>query len=202
MEIDGTQVLTAVQYLSSTTYLTVSAGEYLVEILPTGTDTVALSDIVNLAANTENTAIAHGGANGYGLTLEALQDDNSAPAAGNGKVRFGHLAPFDPVLANPAADIRTDDGALVLGPVSYGDIAASYMELPAGEYDLRVTTAGGAELLINIAPFTLDDGDILYAVAVGDGGNQETGVFAYPTDLQGFLLPAEFELILPIIFLP
>ena len=76
------------------------------------TDRVVL---LSQAGLSDYTAIAHGGANGYDLSLEALLDDNNAPAAGNGKVRFGHLAPFDPVLANTAADIRTDDGSLVLG---------------------------------------------------------------------------------------
>ena len=104
VKLDGTQVLTDVHYLDSTTYITVTEGQYLVEVLPTGTSTVAISATVSLDENEDYTAIAHGGANGYPLTLAALLDDNSAPASGEGKIRFGHLAPFDPVLADTAAD--------------------------------------------------------------------------------------------------
>jgi hypothetical protein len=201
VKLGGTQVLTAFEYLSSTTYLTVPEGQYLVEVFPSGSMTPAITATVYLSAGVDYTAIANGGANGYGLSLAALVDDNSAPAAGSGKVRLGHLAPFDPVLANTAAEIRTDDGVLVAGPVLFGDITSGYLELPAAEYDLKVVAAGSGATLINIAPFSLNDGDILYALAVGDGANQATGVFAYPTDVQGFLLPLEYELFLPIVYL-
>jgi hypothetical protein len=147
------------------------------------------------------TVIAHGGANGYDLALQALLDDNDAPASGMGKVRFGHLAPFDPDLNDTEAEIRTDNGTVVAGPFLYGEIEELYAELDAGVYDLKVVATSDGATLINLAPFTLNEGDILYALAVGDGANQDLGVFAYPTDLQGFLLPQEalYELFLPVI---
>lgn len=194
VKIDGTPVLTAFQYLSSTTYFGTTAGDHLVQVFPTGSMTPAISTTVNLTDGVDYSAFAIGGANGYTLTLKPEVDDNSAPASGNGKVRFGHLAPFAPVLADTEAEIRTDDGTLVAGPIFYGDIAATYLELAAGEYDLKVVAAGDGTTLINLAPFTLTDGDILYALAVGDGTNQDPGVFAYPTDTEGFLLPQEANL--------
>ncbi|HSG15503.1 MAG TPA: DUF4397 domain-containing protein, partial [Anaerolineae bacterium] len=193
VKLDGSQVLTDFRYLSSTTYIELPVGEYLVEVFPTGEMTPAISGTVDLAENEDYTAIAQGGANGYPLALTALLDDNDLPAAGYGKVRFGHLAPFAPVLTDTEAEIRTDGGALVAGPFRFGEIEATYLELAAGEYDLEVTTPGAADVLIDLAPFTLSGGDILYALAVGDGTNQATGVFAYPTDLEGFLLPTEHE---------
>jgi hypothetical protein len=190
VKLDGTQVLTAVQYLSSTTYMEVVEGQYLAEIFPTGTMTPVISEVINLEEDEDYTAIAHGGANDYDLELVALEDDNSRPDSDEGNVRFGHLAPFDPIRANTEAEIRTDDGELVAGPFLYGEINSRYLELDAGVYDLEVTSVGGAEIFIDLAPFTLEERDILYVLVVGDGTNQALGVFAYPTDLEGFCRPA------------
>ena len=202
VKIDGTQVLTAFQYLSSTMYFETKAGEHLVQVFPSGSMTPAISTTVDLASNRDYSAFAIGGANGYDLMLKPQVDNNNTPAPGNGKVRFGHLAPFDAILANTEAEIRTDKGALVAGPFLYGLIETLYVELPAGIYDLWVTTAGGGQVLINLAPFTINEGDILYALAVGDGSNQELGVFAYPTDKMGELLPTEplFKIYFPVMF--
>jgi hypothetical protein len=199
VKLNGTQVLTAFQYLSSTTYIEVPEDQYLVEVFPTGSMAPAITANVNLSNYVDYTAFAIGGANGYALTLKPEVDDNGSPAMGNGKVRFGHLAPFDPVLANTEAEIQTDDGAPVAGPFEYGDID-DYIELPAGFYDLRVVTSPGGQTIIELFPFELKEGDILYAVAVGDGTNQAPGVFAYPTDVEGFLLPEEINIYFPVIF--
>jgi len=202
VKIDGMQILTDFQYLSSTTYLETTAGEHQVQVFPSGSMTPAISATVDLESNVDYSAFAIGGANGYSLTLKAEVDNNNAPVSGTGKVRFGHLAPFDPVPAKTAAEIRTDSGTLVAGPFLYEEIDNAYIELPAGTYDLWVTGAGGGPVFINLAPFTLNDGDILYALAVGDGSNQELNVFAYPTDVEGFLLPKEdlFKTYFPIVF--
>jgi hypothetical protein len=201
VKVDGTEVVTGFQYLDSTTYIEVADGEHLVEVFPTGVVTPVITGTVDLAANSDNTAIAHGGVYSYPLSLAVEVDDNSLPAAGMGKVRFGHLAPFTAVLSDTEAEIRTDNGSLVFGPVLYGDIAGTYLELAAGDYDLKITAPGNGEVLINLAPFTLKEGDILYALVVGDGTNQELGVFAYPTDVEGFLmtLEAKYQLYMPII---
>jgi hypothetical protein len=65
---------------------------------------------------------------------------------------------------------------------------APYIELPAGEYDLKITTPGGGTTLIDPKPVTLNDGDIVSAFATGDGGNQPLGVFALPSGQQGAFL--------------
>lgn len=186
--LDGTPVLTNFEFAESTAYLTVPAGEHLVEVWAGGA--VAISATVDLMDGMDYSAIAAGGANGHPLQLLAVVNDNTAPAAGHGKVRFGHLAPFAAVLTDTLADIRTDSGTVVVNDVPYGAVA-DYMELTAGEYDLQVTSPDGSELYIDLAPFTLAEGDIVYALAVGDGSNQDLDVFAWFTDMEGVLLPKE-----------
>ncbi|MGD9048359.1 MAG: hypothetical protein PVF77_09915, partial [Anaerolineae bacterium] len=69
----------------------------------------------------------------------------------------------------------------------------------AGEYDLKITNADGTVTLIDPMPVTLNDGDIVSLFAVGDGANQPLGVFAWPSDQVGFLLPLGYKLYFPII---
>ncbi len=101
------------------------------------------------------TAIAIGDGVNQPLSLLALVDDNTAPAAGNFKLRLGHLAPFADTLAGTMADVRLDDGTAVITDVVFGAVAP-YLELPAGTYDLKITTPGGGTTLINLAPVTFN----------------------------------------------
>jgi hypothetical protein len=92
------------------------------------------------------------------------------------------------------------DGTVILDDVSFG-ATAGYLELPAGEYDLKITSPDGGTTYIDPLPVTLADGDVVSAFAVGDGANQPLGVFAWPSDAVGFLLPlAEYGTVyLPVI---
>jgi hypothetical protein len=191
--------LTDVEYGDSTAYVSVPAGEYLVEIFPGGSTTAAISATVNLTDDTDYTAIATGDGANQPLELLALVDDNTPPASGYFRLRLGHLAPFASVLTDTLADVRLQDGTEVLTNVVFSDISTTYFELPAGTYDLKITTPGGATTLIDPLPVTLNDGDILSAFATGEGANQSLNVFALPSGQEGFMLP-ELRIFLPIIF--
>ncbi len=195
--LDGTPVLTNFAFADSTGYLPVAPGSYLVEITPAGSPTPAISGTVVLAPNQDYTALAVGDGVNQPLGLIALLDDNTAPAPGSFKLRLGHLAPFAPGLAT--ADIRLQDGTPVLTGVNYADIYPGYLELPAGTYDLKITTPGGATTLIDPLPVDFSAGDIFSAFAVGDGTNQSLGVFALPAGSPGFLLPTGRFLYLPLV---
>jgi hypothetical protein len=124
--LDATPVLTNFAYGDSTEYLELTAGTYLVEIFPEGSTTAAISGTVTLADGTDYTAIATGDGVNQPLELQALVDDNTAPAGGNAKLRLGHLAPF--ASGDALADIRLQDGTVVLANVAY--TATAYQELP------------------------------------------------------------------------
>lgn len=184
--LNATPVLTSFAYGDSTGYLELPAGAYDVEIFPAGSATPAITATVELMADTYYSAIATGDGVNQPLALVALVDDNSAPAAGAFKLRLGHLAPF--AVGDALADIRLQDGTPVLTDVAYADITG-YIELPAGTYDLKVTTPGGGTTLIDPLPVTFADGDIVTALATGEGSNQALGAFAWPPDTMGFFLP-------------
>ncbi|MGY6631544.1 MAG: S8 family serine peptidase [Wenzhouxiangella sp.] len=184
--LNGTVVLPNVPYGASTGALTVPAGTYDVQILLAGTSTVALEALgVELQDGVKYTAIASGDGNNQALALDLLVDDLSAPAAGNFKLRLGHLAPFAGGAAS--AEVRLADGTLIQA-VDYRDITG-FIELAEGSYDLQITAPGGDPVLIDPIELTFAEGDIISAFAVGDGANQSLGVYALPPTAPGFFVP-------------
>lgn len=197
--LNGAPALTDFAYGDSTTYIELPSGEYDVAVWPAGSASPAITATVELEHGMYYSAIAYGDGVNQDLGLMLLEDDNTAPAAGKFHLRLGHLAPFAAGLAT--ADIRLEDGTLVVGDVDFTDVTG-YIELDAGEYDLKITTPGGDTTLINPRAVTFSEGDIVTAFATGEGTNQDLGVFAWPVDVEGFFLPlgpTQHLLFLPII---
>jgi uncharacterized repeat protein (TIGR01451 family) len=112
----------------------------------------------------------------------------TAPAAGNFKLRIGHLAPF--TSGGATADVRLQDGTVLLDNMDFGDVAP-YLELPVGTYNLKITTPDGGTTLIDPIPLTFAAGDILSAFASGDAVKQPLGVYALPAGVPGGFVPLE-----------
>jgi hypothetical protein len=195
--LNGAPALTDFAYGDSTAYIELAAGFYDVAIWPAGSSSPAITATAQLMGSSYYSAIAVGDGVNQALSLTLLEDDLTAPAAGNFKLRLGHLAPFAP--GGATADVRLADGTAVVEGVEFGDVTG-FLELPAGTYDLTITAPGGEPVLINPQPVTFSDGDIISAFASGDGSNQDLGVFAWPPDAEGFFLPLATDETL--IFLP
>jgi subtilisin family serine protease len=198
VDIDGTTAIPTFNYGDSTTYLDFAPGNHLIEIFPTGSMTPAITATVNLAAGMDYTAVAVGDGTNQPLDLLLLTDDNTAPTSGNFKLRLGHLAPFANTLPATTADVRTDDGTVIANDVVFGDVAA-YLELPAGKYDLEITSPDGLVEYIDLYPVDLAAGSILSVFATGEGVNQPLGAFALPSGAVGSFLALETEVVLPIV---
>lgn len=195
--LNGTPALTNFAYGDSTGYISLEPGEYEIEIFPGSTITPAITAVATLMADTYYTAIAYGNGTNQALGLMLLEDDLSLPAPGTFHLRLGHLAPF--AAGNATADIRLQDGTPVLEGVNFGDVT-DFLPLPAGEYDLKITSPGGAVTLIDPEPVTFTEGQILSAFATGDAANQPVGVFALPADDPGFFLPlTTYTIYMPVI---
>jgi hypothetical protein len=181
VRVNGADALTGVRFGDFTGYLDLPAGPYLLEVLPSGTNTVAISAQVTLADATDYTVLAVGNGSLQPLSLQALVDDNTPAAAGNLKLRVVHAAPFAADDAGTAVSIRTDGGDVVAGLVGVPFFAASpVLEIPAGRYDLKVATPDGGANLIDLAPLDLPAGVSLTVLATGDGVNQPLGITALP----------------------
>ncbi len=186
--VNGFDVLTDVEFGDSTGYLPVPSGSAQVQIFVGASTTPAISTTVVLTTATKYTAIAVGGANGWPLDLKLLTDDDTPPPTGYAKVRVGQLAPFAAGLLDTFVDVRLQDGTILADDVPYG-LIGGYTPLPAGTYDLKITSADGSTTLIDVMPMDLNSGDIVSLFAVGDGSNQPLGGFALPQGFPGALLP-------------
>jgi hypothetical protein len=178
--LNGAVALENVVFKTFTDYIDLPAGEYKVDIVPTGTDIIAITNTWTLVDGQDYTVYATGNGSLQPLELVALADDNTAPAAGNIKVRIVHTAPFGPTPESTEVSVRTAGGALVAGPgVPYG-AATGYLELPAATYDLKVASNNGQVNLIDPLPVPLPEGAIVTLFAVGDIINQSLGIVATP----------------------
>lgn len=179
--LNGNVALENVKFKDFTPYISLQPGIWVVDIVPTGTDTVAITQTYNLQDGQDYTVYASGNGTLQPLELFALEDDNSAPGAGNVKIRIVHTAPFAATSEATEVSIRTAGGDLVAGlqGVPY-EAATGYLELPAGTYDLKVASNNGQVNFIDPLPVDLPAGAVATLFAVGDIVNQDLGIIATP----------------------
>lgn len=161
--VNDSVVLEDVSYRQASGFLSVNAGDNALDVLVANTDTVALGADLNLMQNTKYTVIA---ANNV-ASIEALViEDMDKPAAGFAQLTVVHGAP-----AAPAVDIYVsgpmDDFAglsATLENVAFKAISAE-LEVPAGDYRVRVTATGSMDVIYDSGTLTLADGVEYVAVA-------------------------------------
>lgn len=161
----------AIPFQDITAYAALPAGTYNVKVVPAGaTGPVVIEADLDLMAGTDYTVIATDVL--ASITPVVAVDDNMAPAAGNAKVRFFHGSPDA-----PAVDIALTDGPVLFGNVSFGDFAASPLEVPAGTYDLEVRVAGTDTVVLTLPGLALAADTVYTAYATGlvaDGAADRT----------------------------
>jgi uncharacterized protein DUF4397 len=167
--VDDAAALSNVDYLTASDYVELADGAHNVKVNAAGTSTTVIDADVDLADGTDYTVIASG-------LLESIQpivleDDNSTPAAGTARVRAIHGAPSAPAVdvyvTAPGADLEAASPAL--SNVAFGDVA-DYLEVPAGDYQVRVTPAGTKTVVIDSGALTLTSGQVRSAIAVDAPG--------------------------------
>ena len=177
IELNGEVALSDFKYGDSTDYLTLDAGDYMVDIFPAGSDAAAISGEATFVPGQFYTVIAIGDGVNQPLELKVLLDDMRSPKPGSVKIRIGHLAPFAAQLDGTTADIRLQDGTPVMTGIKFGTITETYLELPAGAYDLKITSPGGDVTLIDPPTMMLADGATVDIFATGEGANQPLKTF-------------------------
>ena len=167
--VDDAAALSNVDYLTASDYVELADGAHNVKVNAAGTSTTVIDADVDLADGTDYTVIASG-------LLEAIQpivleDDNSTPAAGTARVRAIHGAPSAPAVdvyvTAPGADLEAASPAV--SNVAFGDVA-DYLEVPAGDYQVRITPAGTKTVVIDSGALTLTSGQVRTAIAVDAPG--------------------------------
>jgi hypothetical protein len=203
IDVNGSEAVTGVQFGDFTGYvpLTGMTDPFDVDVdvrTPPGGD-VAISATLPLDSGTDYTVVAIGNVVNQPLELFPLVD--SVPVRGETDValRIVHAAPFASDLTATEVDIRTDSGDVVAGLTNVPYKGNSgFFNVPAGTYDLQVTTPGGALTLIDLAPVDLPAGARVTVFAVGDLVNQPVGAIAAFGDGTFAALPLEAPDAMPI----
>ena len=152
----GDVVVEGLEYPVATDYLALPAGEYDLEIRPTGTTDVAFDiDPLTLDAGTSYSAFAVGGLADGSFTVVPAVD---AELAG---VRVLHGS-----ADAPAVDVYAN-GSAVLTNVPFGTLS-EYLYVPAGTYQIQVVPTGATleegPVVID-APLTFEDGTLTTVAA-------------------------------------
>jgi hypothetical protein len=167
--VDNQRVLSNVPYQAASGYLPLNAGAHLVRVTPANSETAVISATITVTPNTDYTVLAVGRV--ANIEPLVLTDDNSAPGAGNIKVRLVHASPaaeaasVDIYVTAPTTDIATTAPTLSSIPFK---AASGYLSVPAGSYRVRVTPAGSKTVVIDTGAIALSAGAIRTGVAVGD----------------------------------
>lgn len=155
------EALLDVPYGTVSPYLPLPAGTQQVTVYPAGdTSTPVIDTPVELAGGQAYTVGAIGLVGDGSLTAQVYEDDLSAPAEGNGKVRAVHASPD----AGPVDVVPEGGEALVTG-LEYPN-ASPYAEVPAGSYTLNINAAGTDQTAIS-ADAAVEAGTTYSAFAVG-----------------------------------
>lgn len=162
------EILADVPYLGNSGYLEVDAGMNRIQVLVANTSTVVIDASLDLEDDSATTVIATGLVTN--LAPLVLEDDRSAPAAGNAKLRVVHGAP-----SAPNVDVYVTAPNAELGPTpTLANVpfrgASDYLEVPAGSYRVRVTVAGTQTVAIDTGAVALAAGDVFTAIAVDNAG--------------------------------
>jgi hypothetical protein len=167
--VDDAEELGDVPYLASSDYLDLTPGQRNFKVNAAGTATTVIDADVDLTDGSDYTVIASGPL--AAIAPIVLEDDNTAPSAGNVRVRAIHGAPGAPAVdiyvTAPGADLEAETP--VLTGVEFGDVA-DYIEAPAGDYQVRVTPAGSKAVVIDSGTLSLASGQVRTAIAVDAAG--------------------------------
>jgi hypothetical protein len=160
--LDGSEAISDLAFDEITDYVAVPGGDHNIQVFPAsadGTGDPVIEADVTLTADTDYTIAA------VGLVADieplVLVDDNTAPAAGEAKLRFVHASPDA-----PAVDIYAEGAGVVVPAAAFKD-ASDYLGLAASTYNLEVRAAGTETVALDLPGITLEEGKVYTAFAVG-----------------------------------
>lgn len=159
---DGAVAFANAAFPAATDYAELPAGTYAVRVVAAGAgcnSSAVIAAPLPLSAGQDVSVVAVN-------TLDAIEplvlvDDNTAPAAGQSRVRFVHAGPDAPTV-----DITLTDGTTLFNDVSFKE-ASAYLSVAAGKYDLQVRDETGAAVVLTLSDVTLAAGRVYTVFAVG-----------------------------------
>lgn len=170
--VDGTAVLSAVEYKEGSAFLDLDQGSYDIAveaITPAGNAVVIDLPATSLSADNDYSVLAIGKVAGATLAPLVIANPDTAVTSGQARAQVVHAAPDAPAVSvyvtAPGADLA---GTSALGTFSFGENLGP-VEVPTGDYQIRVTLAGDpATVVFDAGTVTLPAGADLLLVAVAN----------------------------------
>lgn len=170
--LDGEAVLTEVDYKGGSGLRSLDRGIYDITvdaITPAGDATVITVNDAVLDADTDYTVLAVGKVANSTLVPLVIANPDTAVPSGQARAQVVHGAPDAPAVSvyvtAPGADLA---GATALGTFSFGEDLGP-VEVPAGNYQIRVTLAGNPTAVVyDAGTVALASGADLLLVAVAN----------------------------------
>ncbi len=158
VSMDSMLVKGSVPYTTDTGYLTVKTGTHQLLVQPPGgSPRPWINGMVTLDSGTRNTFIL-GGWGPIETTGLPMTDDTTPPASGGIKLRIAivtvNTTGFDIFILQAP---NTPSGAPTISNTSI-PFASTYFALPAGTYDVFVTSFGTTNVLFHTGPLTFSAG--------------------------------------------
>lgn len=186
IKVNDATPLTGVEYRQASQFLMVDTGSTDISVLvPALGGASALDATLNLKEDRKYTVIAANTvANGLPLTPLVVEDDIAPPAAGNAAVTVVHGSP-----SAPSVDIYvTAPGAALPASPLLSDIPfqtiSEEVEVPAGDYQVRITPAGSTTVVYDSGTLNLVDGVEYVAIAADDIDSENLVGLLILTDLE------------------
>lgn len=167
--VDNNREVSGAPYTTSSAYLNLVPGTRNIKVNAAGTATTVINANLPLASGTDTTVIATNRL--ASIEPLVLTDNNTAPTAGNIKLRLVHAAPG---AGNVDIYVTAPDANLATATPNFTNVAfkgvAPYLSVPAGTYRVRITPTGTKTVAIDSGSVALTSGQIRTAVAIGDPG--------------------------------
>ncbi|HBR96909.1 MAG TPA: DUF4397 domain-containing protein [Gammaproteobacteria bacterium] len=164
ISVNGAVALEDVTYRQASGFLSVPSGDTPVQVLVADTDTAVIDATLTLAEDQNYTVLAVNVVDA--IEPLVIEDDGTAPASGSAALRVVHAAPnapeVDVYVSGPADDFAGLSPLLQSVPFK---AVADELEVPAGDYRVRVTLAGQSDIVYDSGTLTLADGVEYVAVA-------------------------------------
>ncbi|MEH6455970.1 MAG: DUF4397 domain-containing protein [Cocleimonas sp.] len=189
--VNGDVVLPGVVYRTASGLLSVDAGSTDISVLVPALDNAsALDATLNLVQDMKYTVIAANTVlNGLPLTAIVVMDDVEAPSAGMAAITAVHGSQAAQMAAPDGVDVYvTEPGAdLPASPTLAGvifGVISEELEVPAGDYQVRITPTGTTTVVYDSGTIPLADGVEYIAIAADDIDSESLVGLTILTDLE------------------
>jgi len=175
--VDGEMVLEDVSYAGISSFLELTEGSHVIQVVAANTTTPAvIQETVSLTANASYTVAATGLLSGTPAIDAWILSDDRTIASGQAKVRFAHASPDAPNV-----DIYAVGGMSPLFANVPFRSAGNYLTVAPGNIALEVRVAGGGDLVVRFAAITLEAGRnyTIFAKGLANPGSNPNALSAY-----------------------